>query len=42
MPGMMQVILNKYMTEGFHSFQMLHFVIFSHVCRETFLKALKV
>lgn len=41
MPGMMQVLFNKYMTEGLHSIQMHPFVIFSHVCRETSLKALK-
>jgi len=29
------------MTEGLHSIQMLPYVIFSHVCRETSLKALK-
>lgn len=40
MPGMMQVLFKKYTNEGFHSIQMLPFVIFSHVCRETSLKAL--
>lgn len=41
MPGMMQVLFIKYITEGLHSIQMLPFVIFSHVFRETSLKALK-
>lgn len=41
MPDMMQVLFNKYMTERLHSIQMLSFMIFSHVCRETSLKALK-